>query len=89
MENVRRVSEMFSVIRGSLSGFMDFLSTNKDFMGRVDQILADASNKISHGAQEMNLSVSVMEEATNRFKSMASIISSIVKAQKNLNDVKL
>ncbi|MCX7828837.1 MAG: methyl-accepting chemotaxis protein [Thermanaerothrix sp.] len=89
MENVRRVSEMFSVIRGSLSGFMDFLSTNKDFLGRVDQILDDASTKISDGADEMNQSVAVMEEATNRFKSMASIISSIVKAQKNLSDVKL
>ncbi|ACZ19894.1 methyl-accepting chemotaxis sensory transducer [Thermanaerovibrio acidaminovorans DSM 6589] len=89
MENVRRVSEMFSVIRSSLTGFMDFLSTNKDFLGRVDQIMESASTKISAGATEMNQSVKVMEEATLRFKSMASIISSIVKAQKNLNDVKL
>ncbi|NCC98046.1 MAG: chemotaxis protein, partial [Synergistales bacterium] len=34
-------------------------------------------------------SVGVMKEAIDRFEAMASIISSIVRAQKNLQDIRL
>ena len=89
MENIRRVSDMFGVIRGSLSGFMDFLGTNKEFLGRVNTIMEDSSAKIGGGAQQMDDSVQVMQDAIHRFQSMASIISPIVKAQKNLKDIRL
>ena len=89
MENIRRVSDLFGVIRGSLSGFLDFLGTNKEFLGRVDTFMADSSGKIAQGAHQMDESVQVMQGATGRFQSMASIISSIVKAQKGLKDIRL
>lgn len=63
--------------------------TNKEFLGRVDTFMADSSGKIAQGAHQMDESVQVMQGATGRFQSMASIISSIVKAQKGLKDIRL
>jgi len=89
MENVRKVSEMFGVIQGSLTSFMAFLETNKAFMERVDDLMGDAEGKISGGSREMEASVGVMREAISRFETMATIIGSIVKAQQNLKEIRL
>jgi methyl-accepting chemotaxis protein len=88
-ENIRKVNEMFSVIRDSLAGFMAFLETNKDFMGRIEGILDTAGGKISGGAEQMNDSTAVMQEAIRRFDGVVTVIGSVVKAQKSLKDIQL
>ena len=89
MEDIRRVSEMFDVIRRSLSTFTDFLSTNKSFMERMEHTMADAGNKVRRSSEEMDNSVEVMGNASKKFGSMAATISAIVLAQKNLKQIRL
>ena len=89
MEDIRRVSEMFDVIRRSLSTFTDFLSTNKSFMERMEHTMADAGNKVRRSSEEMDNSVDVMGNASKKFGSMAATISAIVLAQKNLKQIRL
>lgn len=89
MEDIRRVSEMFDVIRRSLSTFTEFLSTNKSFMERMEHTMADAGNKVRRSSEEMDNSVDVMGNASKKFGSMAATISAIVLAQKNLKQIRL
>ncbi len=89
MENVRRVSEMFQVIRDSLESFMKFLETNKAFMAEITSIMDNSGEQVQQGAQELTASVEVMRTTTQRFDGMAAIISSIVRAQQSLKDLKL
>ncbi|WP_157367329.1 methyl-accepting chemotaxis protein [Aminiphilus circumscriptus] len=89
IENVQRVNDMFGVIRDSLGSFMDFLNTNKEFMGHLTTIMHDASGKVRSGSVEMDNSVEIMKDAISKFESMATIITSIVRAQKNLKEIKL
>ena len=89
MEDIRRVSEMFDVIRRSLSTFTEFLSTNKSFMERMEHTMADAGDKVRRSSEEMDNSVEVMGNASKKFGSMAATISAIVLAQKNLKRIRL
>ncbi len=89
MEDIRRVSEMFDVIRRSLSTFTEFLSTNKAFMERMEHTMADAGGKVRRSSEEMENSVEVMGNASKKFGSMAATISAIVLAQKNLKNLRL
>jgi len=89
MEDIRRVSEMFDVIRRSLSTFTEFLSTNNSFMERMEHTMADAGNKVRRSSEEMDNSVEVMGNASKKFGSMAATISAIVLAQKNLKQIRL
>ncbi len=89
MEDIRRVSEMFDVIRRSLSTFTEFLATNKSFMERMEHTMADAGNKVRRSSEEMDNSVEVMGNASKKFGSMAATISAIVLAQKNLKNLRL
>jgi len=86
---VQRVNDMFGVIRDSLGSFMDFLNTNKEFMTHLTTIMEDASGKVRSGSVEMDDSVEIMKDAISKFESMATIITSIVRAQKNLKEIKL
>lgn len=89
MEDIRQVSEMFDVVRRSLSTFTEFLSTNKSFMERMEHTMADAGDKVRRSSEEMDSSVEVMENASRKFGSMAATISAIVLAQKNLKRIRL
>jgi hypothetical protein len=80
---------MFGVIRNSLGSFMDFLNTNKEFMTNLTTIMHDASGKVRSGSTEMSDSIETMKNAISKFESMAAIITSIVRAQKNLKEIKL
>ncbi len=89
MENVQKVSEMFGVIRTSLDTFMTFLDRNQVFMGRITEIMERSGAQVGEGSEEMSRSVVVLEEAIKRFDAMTAIISSVVRAQTNLKEIKL
>ena len=89
MDDIRRVTDMFDVIRTSLASFTEFLSTNKNFMERMDAAMTDAGGTIRRSSDEMEASVKVMEDASLQFESMAATISAIVHAQKNLKTIRL
>lgn len=89
MDNVKRVSEMFGVVRNSLASFMAFLEENRAFMDDMTKLLDESGGKMGEGSKGIAHSVGVMKEAIDRFEAMASIISSIVRAQKNLQDIRL
>ena len=89
MDDSRSVTDMFDVIRTSLASFTEFLSTNKNFMERMDAAMTDAGGTIRRSSDEMEASVKVMEDASLQFESMAATISAIVHAQKNLKTIRL
>lgn len=82
MDDIRRVTGMFDVIRTSLSSFTEFLATNKGFMERMEAAMTEAGGTIRRSSDEM-------EEASVQFESMAATISAIVLAQKNLKSIRL
>ena len=89
MEDIRGISDMFDMIRRSLTTFTRFLDTNKAFMERMERTMADAGEKVNRSSGEMESSVAVMENASRKFGSMAATISAIVLAQKNLKKIRL
>ncbi len=89
MDNVRRVSDMFGVVRNSLSSFMAFLEENRTFMDEITALMDQSGDKMAEGSREIAHSVGVMKEAIDRFDAMTAIISSIVRAQSNLQDLRL
>ncbi|NCB15025.1 MAG: chemotaxis protein [Synergistales bacterium] len=89
MEDIRGISDMFDMIRRSLSTFTGFLDTNKSFMERMERTMADAGEKVHRSSGEMESSVEVLGDATRKFGSMAATISAIVLAQKNLKKIRL
>ena len=89
MDDIRRVTGMFDVIRTSLASFTEFLATNKGFMERMETAMTEAGGTIRRSSDEMEDSVRVMEEASVQFESMAATISAIVLAQKNLKSIRL
>ena len=89
MDDIRRVTGMFDVIRTSLASFTEFLATNKGFMERMEAAMTEAGGTIRRSSDEMEDSVRVMGEASVQFESMAATISAIVLAQKNLKSIRL
>ena len=89
MDDIRRVTGMFDVIRTSLASFTEFLATNKGFMERMEAAMSEAGGTIRRSSDEMEDSVRVMGEASVQFESMAATISAIVLAQKNLKSIRL
>jgi methyl-accepting chemotaxis protein len=89
MENIKRVSQMFDVVRTSLTDFMAFLDQNRTFMENISQLLEGAGSKMETGSEDVARSVDVMKEAITRFEAMTGVITSVVRAQKNLQDIRL
>ncbi|MGI6783703.1 MAG: methyl-accepting chemotaxis protein [Aminivibrio sp.] len=89
MNDIKGIGDMFDMIRRSLTGFASFLESNRAFMEGMERTMADAGEKISRSSGEMESSVEVMEVASRKFGAMASTISAIVLAQKNLKEIRL
>lgn len=89
MDNVKQVSQMFGVMKNSLSSFMTFLEENRTFMDEITKLLDESGGKMEEGSQGIAHSVGVMKETIDRFEAMSSIISAIVRAQKNLKNIRL
>lgn len=89
MTDIKEIGGMFDLIKRSLTGFANFLESNRAFMEEIGLTMADAGEKISRSSGEMESSVEVMEAASRKFGAMASTISAIVLAQKNLKEIRL
>ncbi len=89
MNDIKGIGDMFDMIRRTLGSFASFLESNRAFMEGMERTMADAGEKISRSSDEMDSSVEVMEGASRKFGAMASTISAIVLAQKNLKEIRL
>jgi methyl-accepting chemotaxis protein len=89
MENIKDVSEMFHVLRNTMGSFLNFLDTNRDFLENLTDLMESSNQGISAASEEMGDSAEIMNDTMKKFDSMAQTISAIVKAQKNLGDLRL
>jgi len=89
MENIRRVSEVFSLVQESLDKFQGLLGSSKEFMDSIISVLDGASEGMGEGRDDLTDAVEVLDYARRNFDSMVSIVSSIGKAQKTLEKIRL
>ena len=89
MENIRQVSEVFGVVQESLGKFQGLLESSKEFMGSIISVLDGASEGMGEGQQGLTDAVDVLDYARRNFDAMEAIVSSIGKAQKNLEKIRL
>jgi len=89
MENIREVSEVFGLVQESLAKFQGLLGNSKEFMDSIISVMDGGSEGMSEGQKDLTDAVEVLEYARHNFDSMVSIVSSIGKAQKTLEKIRL
>jgi methyl-accepting chemotaxis protein len=89
MENIRQVSEVFGLVQESLEKFQGLLGSSKEFMDSIISVMDGASGGMSEGQEDLTDAVEVLDYARRNFDSMVSIVSSIGKAQKSLEKIRL
>ena len=89
MESIRNVGQMFEAIQGTLSSFSECVASNKSVMERMENVMNASNTVLNETSNEMNESILVVHDTAKRINAMGSTISAVVKAQKNLGDIRL
>lgn len=89
MESIRNVGQMFEAIQATLSSFSECVASNKSVMERMENVMSASNTVLNETSNEMNESILVVHDTAKRINAMGSTISAVVKAQKNLGDIRL
>lgn len=89
LESIRLVGEIFSTIQSSLQQLLAFLQSNSELLARVSGLMVHTKGELLGEAQAFESAVEVLNQATEKFETLSRVISSIVKAQTKLKELKL
>ncbi|MEN3043186.1 MAG: methyl-accepting chemotaxis protein [Fervidobacterium sp.] len=89
LESIKLVGEIFTTVQNSFQELLGFMQQNATFLSHVANILENTKEELSSENKNFSKAVDVMESATNKFDTLSRVISSIVKAQVKLKDLKL
>lgn len=89
LESIRLVGEIFSTIQSSLQQLLAFLQSNSELLARVSGLMVHTKEELLGEAQAFESAVEVLNQATEKFETLSRVISSIVKAQTKLKELKL
>lgn len=89
LESIRFVGEIFSAIQNSFNELIQFMQKNSALIFHVASVLTSTKEQLSSENENFLEAMKVMNEALEKFESLTRVISSIVKAQNMLKDLKL
>lgn len=89
LESIKLVGEIFTTVQNSFQELLGFMQQNATLLSHVANVLENTKGELSSENENFSKAVNVMESATNKFDTLSRVISSIVKAQVRLKDLKL
>ncbi len=89
LDSIKIVGEIFATIQSSLEQSMTFLQTNSSLLSHVAELLSSTKVDLEQENGHFVEATDVMRQATEKFETLSRVISSIVKAQIKLKDLKI
>jgi methyl-accepting chemotaxis protein len=88
LDSIKIVGEIFATIQSSLEQSMTFLQTNSSLLSHVAELLSSTKVNLEQENEHFVEATDVMRQAAEKFETLSRVISSIVKAQIKLKDLK-
>ncbi|HOM74403.1 MAG TPA: methyl-accepting chemotaxis protein [Fervidobacterium sp.] len=89
LDSIKLVGEIFTTVQISLQQSMAFLQTNSVLLSHVAELLSNTKVDLEQENEHFIEAKDVMRQATEKFETLSRVISSIVKAQIKLKDLKI
>ncbi|ODN30533.1 methyl-accepting chemotaxis protein [Fervidobacterium thailandense] len=89
LESIQLVGEIFVTVQNSLQQLLAFLQTNSSLLSHVSRLLIETRDELKEEAESCTVASEVMSTAIEKFETLSRVISSIVKAQTKLKELKL
>jgi len=89
LDSIKLVGEIFSTVQTSLQQLMTFLQTNSSLLSHVAELLSSTKVNLEQENEHFVEATDVMRQAAEKFETLSRVISSIVKAQIKLKDLKI
>uniref|UniRef100_A0A832I6P7 Chemotaxis protein n=1 Tax=Pseudothermotoga hypogea TaxID=57487 RepID=A0A832I6P7_9THEM len=89
IEGLRTVGEIFEVFRSSTEKMLSFLKQNADVIAQTGETFKEAQLNFERQGESIKETYQVLQNANEKFNTMLRVISSVVRAQQKLKDVKL
>uniref|UniRef100_A0A7C4VUL4 Chemotaxis protein n=1 Tax=Fervidobacterium thailandense TaxID=1008305 RepID=A0A7C4VUL4_9BACT len=89
LESIQLVGEIFVTVQNSLQQLLAFLQTNSSLLSHASRLLIETRDELKEEAQSCTVALEVMRTAIDKFETLSRVISSIVKAQTKLKDLKI
>ncbi len=89
LDSIKLVGEIFATVQISLQQSMAFLQTNSVLLSHVAELLSSTKVDLEQENEHFIEAKDVMRQATEKFETLSRVISSIVKAQIKLKDLKI
>jgi methyl-accepting chemotaxis protein len=89
IEGLRVVGQIFEVFKNSTEQMLSFLRQNADVIVQTSETFKEAQENFERQGESIEETYRVLQNANEKFNAMLRVISSVVKAQQKLKDVKL
>jgi len=89
LDSIRLVGEIFQTVQKSLEQLLGFMQQNSALLSHVAELLSETKEELTSENEHFTSAVEVMKQATEKFETLSRVISSIVKAQRELSNLKL
>ncbi len=89
LDSIKIMGEIFATIQSSLEQSMTFLQTNSSLLSHVAELLSSTKVNLEQENEHFVEATDVMRQAAEKFETLSRVISSIVKAQIKLKDLKI
>ncbi|ANE41307.1 MAG: methyl-accepting chemotaxis protein [Fervidobacterium pennivorans] len=89
LNSIKLVGEIFQTIQRSLEQLLGFMNQNSALLSHVSELLSETKTELESENSNFSSAVETMEQAAEKFETLSRVISSIVKAQTKLKDLRL
>jgi methyl-accepting chemotaxis protein len=89
LNSIKLVGEIFQTLQRSLEQLLGFMNQNSALLSHVAELLSETKTELESENNNFNSAVETMEQAAEKFETLSRVISSIVKAQSKLKDLRL
>jgi methyl-accepting chemotaxis protein len=89
LNSIKLVGEIFQTLQRSLEQLLGFMNQNSALLSHVAELLSETKTELESENSNFNSAVETMEQAAEKFETLSRVISSIVKAQTKLKDLRL
>ncbi len=89
LNSIKLVGEIFQTVQRSLEQLLGFMNQNSALLSHVAELLSGTKTELEAENSNFNSAVEIMDQAAEKFETLSRVISSIVKAQTKLKDLRL
>jgi methyl-accepting chemotaxis protein len=89
LNSIKLVGEIFQTLQRSLEQLLGFMNQNSALLSHVAELLSETKTELEAENTNFNSAVEVMNQASEKVETLSRVISSIVKAQTKLKDLRL